>query len=95
MNDQNRITVRLSKTEMATIDVLAQSRGCSRSEAVRVALRMGAPLTKDGFAINFTRFAELLEETAAGMAIVIHRDHDDYLDRIREIVDENIRLYHV
>lgn len=88
------ITVRLSPAEAEALDGLAQSRGCSRSEAIRVALRAGAPLVKDGFSVNFTRFAEVLEQVGAGMSIVLKRDHPDHADTVEELAMERLELYH-
>ena len=88
------VTVRFTRAEIRAIDALAASRGCSRSEAIRIAFRLGAPLAKDGFAINFTRFAEVIEQVGAGIALIIKRDHPDFSDMIERLTDERLGQYH-
>ena len=94
MNRMPTLTVRFTRAEIRVIEALAASRGCSRSEAVRIAIRLGAPLAKDGFSINFTRVAEVLEQVGAGLALIIKRDHPDFAEMIDRLTDERLGQYH-
>ncbi len=85
---------RLSEADLAAIDTLAGKRGCSRSEAARLALMIGLPLASSGIVLNMERVALLLEYTQACVDLIVTREHADYADRIEAIARQRVADFH-
>ena len=85
---------RLSEADVAAIDDLASKRGCSRSEAARLAIMVGLPVIRSGIALNMERVALLLEYTQACVDLIVTREHADYADEIEAIARQRVADFH-
>lgn len=94
MQNTTVVTVRLAPDEVQAADALASSRGCSRSEAIRLALSFGIPLARQGVTLNLPRFALLLEYIQAGVDLIVSREHADFADRLEAIALSRVDEFH-
>lgn len=88
------VSFRLTEQEYAELDRLAEHRGCSRSEAMRLIFHLGLPAAQTGVRRNHGRIAELLEYIGVTMGVVISRDHPDYVEVIERVSRERMAEYH-
>lgn len=94
MSDNNFINLRCNPQELALIDALAKQRGCTRSEAVRIAIRAGADPAITGLAVDLRRLILLVEYTQAAVDIIVHREHADVAPEIEAIANERMEEFH-
>jgi hypothetical protein len=90
----NYISLRCSPQELALIDALAVQRDCSRNEAVRIAIRMGARSALNGYSIDPKRLILLLEYTQAAVDLIVHREHSDLAPGLEQIAHERMEEFH-
>ena len=88
------LALRLSSVELEAIDHLAEKRGCSRSEAARLALTIGVPLATSGLSLDLRRIAILLEYTQAGIDVIVSREHADIADKLEALAIERVEQFH-
>lgn len=88
------ISFRLRSEDSFAIDDVAEKRGCSRSEAARMALMFGIPMLQHGHSLNITRVAVLLEYIQAGLDVIISREHTDMADKLLDVALERVSKFH-
>lgn len=60
-NEFYTFSVRLTSDEKAILDSIIAAKSCTRAEAIRLALRVGAPLLAANISVNLTRVLMALE----------------------------------
>jgi len=88
------LALRLSPAELKDIDRLAEARGCSRSDAARLAMRFGAPLATHGFKVDLTRLLFILEHLGASIDVIMSRDHADVYEALETLANKRMEQYH-
>jgi hypothetical protein len=94
MKEYQVVGVRLPPDEFEQLERLMEARGCSKSEAMRLALSFGIPLALQATGVNVRRFATALEFLVASMGIIIRREHPDHEAEVRELVLERLEEFH-
>jgi len=96
MSDQRNpfLGVRLGPSEIEALDRYAQAHSCSRSEAARLALRLGLPLVSKGSSIDLYRMALLLEYVQASLDVIINREHADAADQLIALAQQRMDEFH-
>ena len=94
MSSNPFLALRVSPVELEAIDRLAEKRGCSRSEAARLALMIGTPLALSGLNLDLRRPAVLLEYTQAGIDVILTREHADLADKLEAIAVQRVEQFH-
>lgn len=85
---------RLGAEELKTVDSLAASLDCSRSEAARSALRLGLPLAKAGHSLDIRRLILLLEYTQLAVDVIVQREHSDAAPELEQLAQQRMEKYH-
>lgn len=88
------VAVRLTHEEVAEIEQVAIGRGCSKSDAIRLALTFGLPLARQGVTLNLSRIVLLLEYIQAGVDLIVTREHADFADRLEGIALDRVEEFH-
>lgn len=92
--DKHRVNVRLSSEDDSALTALAESRGCTRAEAARLAINLGLPLAVSATAVNHRRYAVILEFLASAMSAHIRRNLPDFEDEIQETMLLRLEQHH-
>ena len=85
---------RLTAEEMDAVDRLAKSRGCSRSDAARLALRFGVPMVEHGFRVDLTRILYILEHLGASIDVIMAREHADVYEQLGMLANKRMEDFH-
>lgn len=88
------VGVRISPNDLAAVDALAAARGCSRSEALRLALSYGIKLAGAATSVNVRRYAAVLEFLTAAVGTIIQKEYPDELEFILDAVDQRLEEFH-
>ena len=89
------LSVRLSPTETQALDEIATARGCSRANAARLAIGIGAEFAKRGHTVNMTRLVLQVEKIAATVDSQHTRDHGDHSEELSSVAMECVERFHV
>ena len=89
------LSVRLGPTETYALDEIASARGCSRANAARLAIGIGAEFARRGHTINMTRLVLQVEKIAATVDSQHTRDHGDCSDELTSVAMECVERFHV
>jgi len=85
---------RLAAEELTSLDDLAKLNGCSRSEAARLALRLGLKFARKGTSVDIHRMALLLEHVQASIDVIINREHADAADQLIALAQQRMEEFH-
>jgi hypothetical protein len=88
------LSVRMPADEIAAVDRIAAQRGCSRSDAARLAIRFGAPMVEHGFKIDLTRLLFILEHLGASIDVIMARDHADVYEHLTPLANKRMEQFH-
>lgn len=88
------IGFQVSSEDLQKLDTIAEKNGCSRSEAARIAIRLGVPFALQSHSIDLRRVILLLEYTQAAVDIMVHREHADVAHEIEAIANQRMEEFH-
>ncbi|RIV84229.1 ribbon-helix-helix protein, CopG family [Aurantiacibacter zhengii] len=88
------VGVTLSPQMVGKLDHLANVRGVSRSEAIRVSLELGVPLLNLGIALNGQRALTILEHTQLALSLLVERQYPEDSDELIRAAMRNVREHH-
>ena len=89
-----QLSFRLGAEEIQSVESLAASLGCSRSEAARTALRIGLPLARAGHSLDVHRLILLLEYTQLAVDVIVQREHSDAAPELEKLAQQRMEQYH-
>ncbi|MEO1489466.1 MAG: ribbon-helix-helix domain-containing protein, partial [Pseudomonadota bacterium] len=88
------VGVTLSPRIIDQVDRLAEARGVSRSEAIRISVDVGIPLLQLGLALNTERALTILEHTQLALSLLVERQYPEDVNELINQALANVRDYH-
>lgn len=94
MSKSNVVSARLRAEQLTELAALAETRNCSRNEAIRIALAVGLPLANQGFTFNVARLLFILEHLGASIDVIMSREHADVYEHLETLAAKRMEEFH-
>jgi hypothetical protein len=88
------IGVGLPHPLIADLDAFCESKGLSRSEAIRLSVTVGLPLLKLGVAVNTRRVLSILEYGQMALSMMVEREYPEDHNELLDMALRNVEEYH-
>lgn len=87
-------SVRLTPDDKVILDSIIKAKACTRTEAVRLALKIGGPFLEANVSINLNRVLMLLEILLAECIERVDRRDPAKVGELLQIASERVEQYH-